>query len=96
MSITSDTYAWRKAQAEREAKNSGLVDRFPTHTRVVLPDGDIMLVRVASLAAAKDLLAAQRAVERKLAAHREARMISEIAEIVDAAEQTGKPLDGAR
>lgn len=43
------------------------VERYPTHTRVVLPDGQLMNVRNASLAAAKDLLAAQRAAERRLA-----------------------------
>ena len=96
MSITSDVFAWRKAQAqaERTAKKSAL--GYPTHTRVILPDGDIMLVRVASLAAAKDLLAAQRAAERKLTAQREARMMSEITRIVENVEQAETPRDGAR
>ncbi len=98
MSITSGVFAWRKAQAQAEhtAKNSGLVGRYPTHTRVILPDGNIMFVRVASLAAAKDLLAAQRAAERKLTAQREARMMSEITGIVESVEQVGTPRDGAR
>ena len=43
------------------------VQRYPTHTRVILPGGQLMNVRNASLAAAKDLLAAQRAAERRLA-----------------------------
>ena len=98
MSITSGVFAWRKAQdqAEHTAKNNGLVGRYPTHTRVILPDGNIMLVRVASLTAAKDLLAAQRAAERKLTAQREARMMSEITGIVESVEQVGTPRDGAR
>ncbi len=96
MSITSGVFAWRKAQAEHTAKNSGQMESFPTHTRVVLPDGNIMLVRVASLSAAKDLLAAQRAAERKLAAQREARMMREVSGIVEAAERTETPYDGAR
>lgn len=49
------------------------IDRYPTHTRVVLPDGQLMNVRNASLAAAKDLLAAQRAAERRLQGGRVAR-----------------------
>ncbi|HEY7848858.1 MAG TPA: hypothetical protein VIC27_02280 [Ktedonobacterales bacterium] len=52
----------------------GAVARYPTHSRVVLPDGQLMYVRQASLAAAKDLLAAQRSIERRMraegAAHR--------------------------
>jgi len=98
MSMTSGVFTWRKAQTqvERAAKNSGQVDRFPTHTRVVLPDGNIMLVRVASLAAAKDLLAAQRAAERKLAAQRAARVRREVTGTIEAVEQVGAPLDGAR
>ena len=48
-------------------------ERYPTHTRVVLADGQLMNVRNASLAAAKDLLAAQRAVERRMQAERVAR-----------------------
>jgi hypothetical protein len=42
-------------------------ERYPTHTRVVLPNGQLMNVRNASLAAAKDLLAAQRAAEQRMA-----------------------------
>jgi len=98
MSITSGVFAWKKskAEAERAAMKNGQVDRFPTHTRVVLPDGNIMLARVASLAAAKDVLAAQRAAERKLAAHRETRMFGEVAQIVADAEQAASPRDGDR
>ncbi|HEX9037533.1 MAG TPA: hypothetical protein VF808_11140 [Ktedonobacterales bacterium] len=65
----SDVFSWSKARrAAQGATNRGQMERYPTHTRVVLPDGAIMLVRVASLASAKDLLAAQRAAERKIAA----------------------------
>lgn len=96
MSITSGVFAWRKAQAEHTAKNSGQMDRFPTHTPVVLPDGNIMHVRVASLAAAKDLLAAQRAAERKLTARREARVMRQVSGIVEATERAETSIDGAR
>lgn len=41
-------------------------EHYPTHARVILPDGQLMYLRTASLAAAKDLLAAQRAVERRM------------------------------
>jgi hypothetical protein len=98
MSITSGVFAWRKGQAqvERRAKTNGTPERFPSHTRAILPDGSIMLVRVASLAAAKDLLAAQRAAERKLTAQREARMMREVAGIVEAVEQSGTQIEDSR
>lgn len=60
----------------------GGVERFPTHARVVLPDGQLMSVRHASLAAAKDLLAAQRATERRLAAERSSRLMREIERVI--------------
>lgn len=82
MSIASGVFAWRKSSADRVAKNAGAAEAFPTHTRVVLHDGTMMLVRVASLSAAKDLLAAQRAVERRLAAHRERALMTEATRIV--------------
>ena len=47
---------------------AGVTDPYPTHSLVVLPDGQLMYVRHASLAAAKDLLAAQRAAERRIGA----------------------------
>jgi hypothetical protein len=98
MGITSGAFAWRelKAQTERAAKRHGQVDRFATHTRVVLPDGDIMLVRVASLAAAKDLLAAQRAAERRLAAYRDSRLFGEVTQIVDDTERASASLESER
>lgn len=43
-------------------------ERSATHERVILPDGQLMYVQTASLAAAKDLLAAQRAVEQRMQA----------------------------
>ena len=89
--IASGAFAWRKtkAYAERAAKDRGQLDRFPTHTRATLPDGTIMLVRVASLTAAKDLLAAQRAAERELAARRDVRALGEVAWIIERAERDG-------
>lgn len=59
-----------RTRAERggQARNRGAMAKYPTETRVVLADGQIMNVRNASLAAAKDLLAAQRAVERRMQA----------------------------
>lgn len=99
MSMISGAFAWRgsKAQARRTAQASrGQVDRFPTHTRVVLSDGDIMLVRVASLTAAKDLLAAQRAAQRELAAYRGSRLFGEVTKIVADAERASGPLGGER
>lgn len=53
----------RSTQARRTATHGA---RYPTHAYVVLPDGQLMRVRNASLAAAKDALAAQRAIERRL------------------------------
>jgi hypothetical protein len=70
MATNSKALTWWSKLTGRTVKNRGQLEDFPTHSRVVLPDGDIMLVRNASLTAAKDLLAAQRAAERKLAAHR--------------------------
>ncbi len=54
------------------ATRAGDAERYPTHARVVLPDGQLMYVRHASLAAAKDMLAAQRSIERRMQAEREA------------------------
>lgn len=50
--------------------NADVMERYPTHSCVVLPDGQLMYVRHADLAAAKDLLAAQRAAERRTRAER--------------------------
>ena len=60
----------RSAQAVREAVGG---ERYPTHAMIILPDGQLMRVRNASLAAAKDALAAQRAIERRLRAEAEER-----------------------
>lgn len=48
-------------------------ERYPTHTLVTLPDGQLMYVRNASLAAAKDLLAARNTIERRQREERAAR-----------------------
>ncbi|HEX8997439.1 MAG TPA: hypothetical protein VF812_15535 [Ktedonobacterales bacterium] len=64
----------------------GGAERYPTHARVVLPDDQLMTVRHASLAAAKDLLAAQRAAERRMAAARSARVRRGVEGIVANAE----------
>jgi hypothetical protein len=58
--------AERSAQAGRAASASSSGARYPTHAYIVLPNGQLMRVRNASLAAAKDALAAQRAIERRL------------------------------
>jgi hypothetical protein len=98
MSISGSVFAWRKSrtQAKRQSRDGDHVGRFSTHTRVALVGGRIMLVRVASLAAAKDLLAAQRAAERRLADRREARALSEAARIAENAGRAGASLDSVR
>lgn len=58
--------AERSAQTGRAASAASSGARYPTHAYVVLPDGQLLHVRNASLAAAKDALAAQRAIERRL------------------------------
>lgn len=70
MTTNSKALSWWEKLTDRTAKNSGRVERYPTHTLAVLPDGGIMFVRKASLTAAKELLAAERAALRKLAARR--------------------------
>lgn len=60
----------RSAQAGREAVGG---ERYLTHATIILPDGQLMRVRNADLAAAKDALAAQRAIERRLRAEAEER-----------------------
>lgn len=94
MSIVSAWFGKSRAaqtQQMRRATNVGKVDRYPSHHLAVLPDGQLMEVRVASLAAAKDLLAAQHAVERRQRAEREAWLLRAAGEIVaeaDAAPQS--------
>ena len=56
-----------------------VADKYPTHSRVVLPDGRLMYVRNASLAAAKDLLAAQRSIERRAREERTAYLLRDAA-----------------
>lgn len=73
-------------RSEIETTASGaqrrITERYPTHARVVLPDGQLMYVRHASLAAAKDLLAAQNAIERRTRAERESRLMREVSDAI--------------
>ena len=55
-------------------------ERYPTHTLVMLPDGQLVRVRKASLAAAKDLLTARNAIERRQREVRASRVVREAAE----------------
>ena len=55
----------------RRAFGANAQDRIATVDRVTLADGSSIVVARASLAAAKDLLAAQRAAERRMLAHAE-------------------------
>jgi hypothetical protein len=77
-------------RSEIETTASGaqrrIAERYPTHTRVVLPDGQLMHVRNASLAVAKDLLAAQNAIERRMRAERESRLMREVSDAIADAE----------
>ena len=60
--------AWFGMFQQVERKQIG-AEHYPTHEHVVLPDGQLMYVHTASLAAAKDLLAAQRAIEQRMQAN---------------------------
>lgn len=62
-------------RAERDGRSAQAVggERYPTHATIILPDGQLMRVRNASLTAAKDALAAQRAIERRLRAEMDER-----------------------
>ncbi len=86
MSIARNIFGWSKPATEAHATRAGRVERYPTSTCVTLPDGNLMYVRNASLAAAKDLLAAQRATERRLALQREERLLRQAGEVVARAE----------
>jgi hypothetical protein len=83
MSIARTMFGWSKPATTTDAQRAMTSGRYPTHTCVTLPDGQLMYVRNASLAAAKDLLAAQRAAERRLASQREARILREATEVVE-------------
>ncbi|HZC07269.1 MAG TPA: hypothetical protein VE338_16665 [Ktedonobacterales bacterium] len=69
-------------RAERPT-SAGAIDIYATHSLVVLPDGKLMYARNASLAAAKDVLAAQRAAERRMREAREARVFGEATRIAN-------------
>ncbi|HEU5343369.1 MAG TPA: hypothetical protein VFU60_03400 [Ktedonobacterales bacterium] len=68
---------------------TGALERYPTHSCVVLPDGQLMYVRHADLAAAKDLLAAQRAAERRMRAEPHADLV-ELADLAELAAESAR------
>ncbi|HZC06566.1 MAG TPA: hypothetical protein VE338_13100 [Ktedonobacterales bacterium] len=72
---------------ERVERTSSVsrVEPYPTHTAVVLAEGQLMYVRNASLASAKDLLAAQHAIERRVREERQARLLREATGIAHSA-----------
>lgn len=82
MSIARTMFGWGRPATSERAQTTRTSERYPSEVCVTLPDGKLMYVRNASLAAAKDLLAAQRAAERRIAAQREARLLREATEIV--------------
>ena len=82
MSIARTMFGWGRPAASQRAQTARTSERYPSEVCVTLPDGHLMYVRNASLAAAKDLLAAQRATERRLAAQREARLMREATDIL--------------
>jgi hypothetical protein len=63
--IKSLRSAWFGIFQQVERRQIG-AEHYPTHAHVILPDGQLMYLRTASLAAAKDLLAAERAIERRM------------------------------
>jgi len=81
MSITRSIFGWSAPATRANATRGGQVERYATSTCVTLPDGKLMYVRNASLAAAKELLAAQRAAERRIALEREARLLWQASEV---------------
>lgn len=83
MSITRTVFGWGKATTSQSAQRAGTVERYPSEVCVTLPDGQLMYVRNASLAAAKDLLAAQRAAERRIAAQRASWVMREVTDVVE-------------
>jgi hypothetical protein len=75
-------FGWGRPTTSQRAQATRTSERYPSEVCVTLPDGQLMYVRNASLAAAKDLLAAQHAAERRIAAQREARLLREATEVV--------------
>ena len=82
MTIARTMFGWGRPATSERAQAVRTNERYPSEVCVTLPDGQLMYVRNASLAAAKDLLAAQRAAERRIAAQREARLLRQATEIV--------------
>ncbi len=83
MSIARTVFGWGKANTSERAQRAGTTERYPSEVCVTLPGGQLMYVRNASLAAAKDLLAAQRAAERRIAAQRAARVMRDAVDVVE-------------
>ena len=81
MSIARSIFGWSKPATQTRPTRGGQVERYATSTWVTLPDGQLMYVRNTSLAAAKELLAAQHAAERRMAAQREERLLRHAGEI---------------
>ncbi len=82
MSIAQTLFGLGRPATSESAQASRTSERYPSEVRVMLPDGRLMSVRNASLTAAKDLLAAQHAAERRIAAQRQARLLREATAIV--------------
>ena len=81
MSIARSIFGWNKSATQARPARGGQVERYATSTCVTLPDGRLMYVRNTSLAAAKELLAAQRAAERRIAAQRAERLLRQAGEV---------------
>ena len=81
MSIARSIFGWSKPATQAHPTHGGQIERYATATCVTLLDGQLMYVRNTSLAAAKDLLAAQRAAERRIAAQRQERLLRQAGEV---------------
>lgn len=83
MSIARTVFGWGKPTTSERTQRTRTSERYPTEVCVTLPDGQLMYVRNASLAAAKDLLAAQRAAERRIVGLRESQLMREATEVAE-------------
>ncbi len=64
-------------QRAKSPTSTGNTGKYATHSLVALPDGQLMYARNASLVAAKDVFAAQRAAERRMREARLAHLLTE-------------------